>query len=1211
MKIMRFIRIALWCLLIFLVFALIWWGGPALRLGDSRPLEPVGWRLGLIALILLIFAIPLLLRALSYLYEKLKTVESDPVVDDILVACRSLRAQIKRQAVRRWGGPFAVDYLLTVPQEALDELLSKWPAVVAWRLSHEGAGTAFMSEGRIYLVPEPSAWAHWARLLRWRMPPRGLLALLPAHLFEDRMQLQASMDALYGQGAQWRTLAGRVLPIWLVVLGEPRAHAGYDWHAEQSNAPWGITLPRGRFSRAGFEHLCDQALRVFDITLTEPSTPSLQVQRWMQLRAACTVQLRNATQVLARQTDRSLEARLAVRGLHFVWSGPAQAHGLPGWLTVLARDRGRAALCLEWRLAQAAVLSMVSLAAAALVLDATWMRTVRHERVLSDWSVRLPQLPLLGLLAQPSGVSVSDWRLALNDVDQLMADSAQRLGEAVPESGQRLVQRLHTAGVHRGLITQLHLDAQRAFEASAIADERYRYLAFSMMLHEPQRANPLLMASVLADLSLTPSQATTVVGHWGRASVRQPTAAEQTQMIAQRTRLRDRDRYSHESVLWSAMQEQLRPLEALDFSLERYMGPNAGWFLQTADVPWFFTYEGLIRGFLSGRDRYEYWTREYRWIMGEPDAVFSIDAQEAMEVRLRTLYVQQATEAWRQWLEGLRLQPVSGLPDAADRAQLFGTDASPVVPLLDVLEVHMPLPQTGKRSFWDRVKIRVAEDWARLQFALGWRRSPKASMNRSDPRIAIGQNFALLQMYFLDAGGKSPKRDQYLSALNSISDYLGRLNASDQMGSKVPPAGVLVKLRAKALRTPSPLRELILELANSSEEQVKLAGAQTLGLMLEDVASHARCQRMPVHPMDIDTAAELPWMEFVSDFGAHGKVPEIWQAFSRDPAFLKSMADPSSQKAGAALTDAQWLERAMQLSQAWFPKSGQGLSLRLRPVALSPQLRAVRMAIGSTQWSYAHGQSLETRIDWSPDIGLPKVDMELETVDGQVSRLSFTGAWALLRWASQAQQPTVADRSKVLLHFDGPQGFIQLLVTADTARNPLDVSLYDGLCKAGQTKPRQRELRVSAADLRAPGVPPASLQRQPIPPQPPGTTGAPVLAAEAGSAAVVAVPSVTRMDLSLSADSRSRLSTSAVPLMKKVSAMKLQESAFNAGPLKVKLPPLGQNQAYLIQLTEDPQGKRVMWQQLSDEANLQIPAPDALPKDGLYFLAWQYNKTSP
>jgi hypothetical protein len=85
----------------------------------------------------------------------------------------------------------------------------------------------------------------------------------------------------------------------------------------------------------------------------------------------------------------------------------------------------------------------------------------------------------------------------------------------------------------------------------------------------------------------------------------------------------------------------------------------------------------------------------------------------------------------------------------------------------------------------------------------------------------------------------------------------------------------------------------------------------------------------------------------------------------------------------------------------------------------------------------------------------------------------------------------------------------------------------------------------------------------------------------------------------------------AVPRIQMGAALKLQASAFNAGPLKVELPPLGQNQAYLVQLAADPQGERVMWQQLSDEANLQIPAPDAPPTDGLYFLAWRYSKTPP
>lgn len=108
----------------------------------------------------------------------------------------------------------------------------------------------------------------------------------------------------------------------------------------------------------------------------------------------------------------------------------------------------------------------------------------------------------------------------------------------------------------------------------------------------------------------------------------------------------------------------------------------------------------------------------------------------------------------------------------------------------------------------------------------------------------------------------------------------------------------------------------------------------------------------------------------------------------------------------------------------------------------------------------------------------------------------------MLRWASHAHQPTVTDRSRILLQFDGPKGHVQLLVMANTARNPLDISLYEGLCKAGHTAGKIP----SAGSSPAPAVVPA--EASPIP----GDTVA---------------RGTMRLDHSLSADWRSRLSTGA------------------------------------------------------------------------------------
>lgn len=1046
MKLKRFLRTAFWCLLIFLIFALIWWGGPELRIGESRPLEPVGWRVGLIALILLIFCIPLLLRAYSYLFERLKMARSDPVVDETLIACRAFLDQTRARAGRRlsWSIP---DYLVAGEPEVVEQLIAKWPTVVVWQARIEGAGSAFLSGGRVYLIPEADSWAAWAKLLRWRRGLRGLLCCSDAQTWKNPQQLQAFMEQLHARGDLWRMKARRILPVWFLVASNQASH--YPWRPSQSNSPWGVTLPPGRFSDGAWSQLGDRFLRTFDHSLSDPAASPSQNQQWVKLRMQCQHLIADARYVLKRQADRSLKRRIAVRGFHFVWSDESRAHGLSGLLTILFQDNGRASLSLKWRFGKWALVSILGLVATALTIDATWLRLERHERVLRDWSLGVPQLPLLRLLDRGSESTLPEWILALNDVDLFVQDSRSLLGEELPLVGQILSDRIHTVAVHQGLLPLLHKASVLAYkQIKDSPDDRYRYLAFSMMLNAPERANLKLMRGVLADMELTPAQATSVLEHWVRTPARQPTSAEEADLSWKRASLRKIDKYSSEDMVWSAAREQLRPADAEDFSLDRYMGPNAAWFMPVGSVDWFFTHEGVMRGLRASREYYPTWAGEYRWVTGQPEMALTIDAQEAMELRLRTRYVQEATRAWQAWMEKLRLERVNDLPEAVDRASLFASEASPLIPLLDLLERHMPLPPSGQGSLWMRIKTRVASDWARLQYELGWRRSPKPPVPRADPRIPIAQNFALLQTYFGNSSGKSPARDRLLASVKGISDYLGLMNASDQLGTRTPRADVKRRLGAQALRLPSPLRELMLSLAESSDQEVKGEALASLKTQLEGIESFSQCMKSPIYPMDVSANSELAWSEFAEDFGAMGRVSEVWKTYANDPQLLKEISTSVSNSDKKGLSNGQWLQRAVAISKAWFPKPGQALSLRIKPVALSPEIRIVRLLVGETKWSYAHGQIFESNIDWSPDIGVPKVDMEIVAVNGEVTRLSYSGTWSLLRWATQAQQIGIADRSKVLLHFDGSKGSFQLLVSANGMNNPLDRGLYEGLCAA-------------------------------------------------------------------------------------------------------------------------------------------------------------------
>lgn len=1045
MKIKRILRTLLWCLLIFLVFAVIWWGGPELRLGDARPLEPVGWRLALIGLLLFLLALRPLLRALSYLLSRLKPAKEEPVVDETLNACRAFRSQLKTQTGRKFSG-FCPDYLVIGRAELIDDLLAKWPSAVAWQVRLDGAASAFMSEGRVYLCPESDTLAAWGKLLRWCTRLRGVLAVADAHSWLDDAALRSDVEQLHGHGRLWHRLTGRVLPVWLLALSSDPTGERYGWSAAMSSAPWGMSFPPGRFSQAACESLTAELLRAMDHTLADPGASGAQTQNWLHIRARTERLLGRAKDEFKRQSDRSLKPRLSLRGMHFGWSDENRVHGLAGMLSVLQHDRGHASFSTGWTWAGWGLGTLVGVLLAALALDATWLRLMRHQEVLHGWSVHVPTMPVVQLMNPSTQATVGDGLLALNDLDDFVERSSTQLGESLPEPARALVEQWHANGVHGRVIPLLKKDGAQSFrELAGSPADRYALLSFSQMLDTPHRGNLPLMRLVLGDLGLSPAQVNNFLGRWVRAGARAPTADEENETRWQRTALRE-DQYTLEAMIWTAMRDQLRPADALDFSFDRYMGPNAAWFMPVGEVDWFFTDEGVTRGFRAGRSRYEQWNEEYRWVMGEPAREFSLDEQEAMEVRLRTRYVRDATAAWQLWLEKLRLREVTDLPEAVDRAQLFSSEASPLIPMLDLLERHMPLPPSGQGSLWMRIKSRVTADWALLQYNLGWRRSPKPAQPRSDPRIGIGQNFGVLQMYFSNPSGKSPARDRLLLAVKNISDYLNRLNASEQIGSRVPKSAVLVKLRAEALRMPSPLRELILSLADTSEQQAKSAGAASLRSSLEALTSFQLCQRAPVQPLSVRAETELPWTLFLDEFGPMGKLAEIWKEYNSDPQFLKDLTERKTGGNAKGVHPAQWLQRAVAISNAWFPKPDQSITFRLKAVALSPNIRVVRLAIGDSVWSYSHGQIMETRMQWAPASTIPKVDMEIEALNGEVQKLSYQGSWALFRWASQARQPAMADTSKVLLDFDGPQGAVQLMVISDNLRNPFDVRLYEGLC---------------------------------------------------------------------------------------------------------------------------------------------------------------------
>lgn len=83
-----------------------------------------------------------------------------------------------------------------------------------------------------------------------------------------------------------------------------------------------------------------------------------------------------------------------------------------------------------------------------------------------------------------------------------------------------------------------------------------------------------------------------------------------------------------------------------------------------------------------------------------------------------------------------------------------------------------------------------------------------------------------------------------------------------------------------------------------------------------------------------------------------------------------------------------------------------------------------------------------------------------------------------------------------------------------------------------------------------------------------------------------------------------------VPRVQIGSTLALKPSTFKNGPLVVQLPPLQEGHGYLVQLAEDAQGRRVVWQSLSDQSVFNVSGPAQTSDKTLYFMAWRYPKKS-
>jgi hypothetical protein len=1043
-KLWKLCKAVLIFLLLALVVSLIWWGGPEIRLGESRPLEPVLWRLGLILFILFLVISPLLLRMVSWLWQRFSHQASGPpALDPLEVACTELLGQAQHfyrkhgstvfQRCWAWLPFFSPHYVCLGNQSSISSLIDRWPDVIDWDSNLTLAGRVVVTHGKCWLFFTEDQVLVWAKYLKNRTSAKGMVAVVPSDEWRHPQVGAKWANAISQVLAVWKEKNLRLLPVWILSTTRP-VSAPLPYQADV--LPWGFVLPPNpKHTASAFSECTSEYLHAFRTCLLNPDYTKDSHQELFLLADDFQNDLLHAQPFLNKWNHFGV-----LRG--FFWAPENNEHSLPcfkNFLNLLRSDQQTSMWVFKRRLLGWCAVSFFMLTTCLWTFDQTVLRSSRHAAAQKTWLAAVTNVSVDIATHEDYPGPLSHLLPVFNQLDSVQSSLAQQLQEPLPGVVSEWIDRVRDDWLRRYLLPRLHLDNVEfvAAQKTPNAETIYNALAFGSMLDQPGRANTELLKSVLSQWGLNVEQKQDVL----RLLLYHPTNSSFThnpdfsEYDDWRAYLSKQANFSLDMRIWLGILNESQPSRARDLDLTTLLGPSASWFIEGDKLAWIFTFEGLNQGVRPAFSRFGEWAEEYYWVVFGRKQTLGLDDLDALNVKMHLLYAKKTIQAWNEWFAQIAVVPAMDVSEAVALVQLFSSDESPLMRLLSSLEQSMPLPNKKNTSWLQRVGSRIKEDWAHLQFQLGWRRTPRPSLPSSDPALLISNAFVQLQNFFVDIKGKSPARERMQNTLRNIASYLEKVSSAQQLGIKPPAKEALLALQGQINKWPAPLKSIGLSLVFLSQEKTKQSMTESLGRQLTDLPSFKRCQLAMDFPFNPQSRTEQPWMDFVEDFSPQGAVAKLYGQYD-DPVLAVSLD-----------RNQHWLEQAWSIRQAWFPNQGQALQFSFKPIFLSPEIRMVKIRMGEEVWIFAHGEEVERRAFWPPINGFPSVEIEVTSLNNDVFKQIFHGQWALLRWMHQATQTKSDDPRKWLFQFVLPYGSLEWAVTTENNKNPFDLALFKNLCK--------------------------------------------------------------------------------------------------------------------------------------------------------------------
>jgi type VI secretion system protein ImpL len=472
----------------------------------------------------------------------------------------------------------------------------------------------------------------------------------------------------------------------------------------------------------------------------------------------------------------------------------------------------------------------------------------------------------------------------------------------------------------------------------------------------------------------------------------------------------------------------------------------------TKGIPGLFTCAGYRDVFLKEIDRLLNQQSEENWVIGtEKQEKLSDPELKNLRENVFKLYLEDYIKAWDALLDDIQIKPFSGQTQMVEVLNIISSDKSPLRLFLEAVdqETSMSCLIKKDKSLLDKAGDKLTTAKSTLDTIIS---STTESKPAAPPQITtnlVTNHFNDLHELVLSENQLPSKLNRSLSLLNELYVYLNSLlHASGDelvLEQRKQIAQIVEKVKIEGKRVPFPINSMMENVAESSQNLVSGGVRKHYNAMWQSsVLPFCLKAIQGLYPIT-KSSREITYEDFTYFFGPNGLMDEFFNKY------LVSSVDKggkdwrwnaqAEEESGLSSTALKQFQRADTIKNTFFRmgKQSPGVSFRLKPISMSPDITQFVLDIDGQILTYAHGPVRPVSMKWPGPNDTGQVRIQLLPPQQGTSGISKEGPWALFRLFDEAQIARTSNPIIFIMTFRIQGREAKFELQANSAVNPFQL----------------------------------------------------------------------------------------------------------------------------------------------------------------------------